>query len=90
MLTIAALAALLPFAAAAEERRPAPSQWQPPPPSKGFSYPDCFCTDTDGRRVEKGQTACLRVGGQEFLARCGMSLNNPAWRKIQDDCGPIS
>ncbi len=65
-------------------------QWVPPPAGPGHKYPDCFCTDTDGRRVDKGQTACLRVGGKEFLARCGMSLNNPAWRKVQDDCAPVS
>lgn len=92
MRRFAALAlALLAVPALAGEPVPrAPAQWVPPPAKEGFSYPDCFCTDTDGQRVEKGDTACLRVGGDEFLARCGMSQNNPAWRKVQEDCGPLS
>ena len=92
ILTIAAFSLALPAMAVAGEhdRTASPVQWVPPPASDGFSYPDCFCTDSSGQRVEQGQTACLRVDGREFIARCAMSLNSPAWRKVQDECGPIS
>lgn len=70
---------------------PAPAaagpNWTPPPPARGYSYPDCYCTNR-GERVEMGQTACIRVGSSEYTAVCGMSLNNPAWRKVQDGCAP--
>lgn len=58
----------------------------PPKPKKGFRYPDCFCTDSAGRRVEMGMTSCLKIGSQSFLARCDMSLNNPTWRRVDDTC----
>ncbi len=77
-----ALALALPTAAAAfdyHRDRPAPKD--------GFAYPDCYCTNR-GARVELGQTACLRVGGRRFTARCAMSLNNPTWREVKDGCDP--
>ena len=54
-------------------------------------WPDCYCTNR-GERVEIGNTACLKVNGHSFLARCYMSLNNPAWRKLDESCEglPIS
>jgi len=58
-----------------------------PRPKDGFSYPDCYCTNR-GARVELGDTACLRVDGRSFTARCAMSLNTPAWRKERDGCAP--
>ncbi|MGG7566405.1 hypothetical protein ACQ5SO_09620 [Rhodovulum sp. DZ06] len=61
--------------------------WTAPPPAEGHSYPDCYCTNR-GARVEMGALSCLRVGGEEFTARCGMSLNNPAWRRVRDGCDP--
>lgn len=57
-----------------------------PKPKKGFRYPDCFCTDSTGQRIELGMTSCLKIGSQSFLARCGMSLNNPIWRRVDDKC----
>ncbi len=77
---LAALIALLAAPAAAQG-------WTPPPAKKGFAYPDCYCTNR-GERVEKGDLACLRVDGREFTARCGMSQNNPVWRKVEDGCAP--
>ncbi len=59
----------------------------PPPPAKGHSYPECFCTNR-GVKVPIGATSCLRIGSQEFTARCGMSLNNPAWRDKVAGCTP--
>ncbi|MEM7190259.1 MAG: hypothetical protein AAF439_11665 [Pseudomonadota bacterium] len=58
----------------------------PPKPKKGFRYPDCFCTDSEGKRIELGQTTCLKIGSQLVLARCGMSVNNPTWRHISKGC----
>ena len=76
-------------AAACAEPKPAPPGpgWVRPPPAEGHSYPDCFCVNR-GLRVELGRTSCLRVGGEEFTARCGMSLNNPAWRRVKKGCDP--
>ena len=47
---------------------------------------DCYCTDTSGARVELGQTICLFVDGNMFMAQCQMSLNVPMWRKVDDGC----
>ena len=63
--------------------------YNPPKPKEGFRYPECFCTDSDGQRIEIGRTTCLQIGSQQFTARCGMSLNNPAWRRISDGCPSV-
>lgn len=63
--------------------------FRPPPPKKGYAYPDCYCTDSKGGRVELGEKVCLTVGERMFLAQCGMSLNNPAWREVAKGC-PIA
>ena len=47
---------------------------------------ECFCTDTQGLRVELGETICLTVGGRAFMAQCDMSLNVPIWRDIGQGC----
>lgn len=60
--------------------------YNPPKPKEGFRYPDCFCTDSQGQRIEIGRTTCLQIGSSQVLARCSMSLNNPAWRRLQDGC----
>lgn len=61
-----------------------------PPPADGHSYPDCYCTNR-GERVPIGKLSCLRIGSQTFTARCGMSLNNPAWRDMKPGCDtPVS
>lgn len=52
-------------------------------------WPDCYCTDSGGDRVELGGTICLSVDGREYTARCEMSQNNPMWREIADSC-PVS
>ena len=61
-------------------------EYSPPKPKKGHRYPDCFCTDSKGKRVELGMTSCLQIGSQSYLARCDMSLNNPTWRRVEDKC----
>ncbi len=57
-----------------------------PPAKDGYSYPDCYCTDTRGQRVELGQMACLIIGSRRVLARCDMSVNNPIWREESEGC----
>ena len=47
---------------------------------------ECYCTDTYGQRVELGESVCLFVDGRSFIAKCEMSLNNPAWRDTGVDC----
>ncbi len=47
---------------------------------------DCYCTDSEGRRVELGVTICLHVDGRTFTAQCQMSLNNPMWRDLGGGC----
>lgn len=51
-----------------------------------IKYPDCYCTDRTGQRVELGVSICMVVDGRAFLARCEMSLNNPTWREIGSGC----
>jgi len=47
---------------------------------------ECYCTDTQGARVELGETICLQVDGRMFMAQCQMSLNVPMWREVQAGC----
>ena len=50
------------------------------------SVRDCYCTDSQGARVELGETICLMVDGRMFMAQCQMSLNVPMWREVQQGC----
>ena len=47
---------------------------------------ECYCTDTQGARVELGETICLQVDGRIFMAQCQMSLNVPMWREVREGC----
>lgn len=47
---------------------------------------DCYCTDTQGLRVELGESICLTVDGRAFMAQCDMSLNVPIWRDTGQGC----
>jgi hypothetical protein len=60
--------------------------YTPAPPKEGYNYPDCYCTDSAGRRVELGEMACLTIGTRQVLARCDMSVNNPTWRHQTEGC----
>ena len=60
-----------------------------PPAKEGYSYPDCYCTDSTGKRVEMGQTACLQIGSRQVLARCDISVNNPTWRYKSEGCPSV-
>jgi len=57
-----------------------------PPAKDGYSYPDYYCTDSKGRRVEMGETACLIIGSRRVPARCDISVNSPAWREESGGC----
>lgn len=47
---------------------------------------ECYCTDTQGSRVELGQEICLFVNGRAFMALCEMALNVPIWRDTGIGC----
>jgi len=47
---------------------------------------DCYCTGSQGERLELGEMLCLQVDGKMFMAQCQMSLNVPMWRRISDGC----
>ena len=51
-----------------------------------IKWPDCYCTDKAGARIELGETICMYVDGRSFTARCEMSLNNPMWRDTGQGC----
>ncbi|MDH3668784.1 MAG: hypothetical protein OEN23_17820 [Paracoccaceae bacterium] len=86
-LVAAAIAAVLSLGAgeASAQRIQNPNFTQPPA-KDGYTYPDCYCTDSKGQRVEKGQKACLTIGSRRVLARCELSVNNPIWRPESEGC----
>ncbi len=63
--------------------------YNPVPPAHGFRYPDCYCTDSKGKRIEMGEKTCLQIGSQAVLAQCDMSLNSPTWRRLQEGCPSV-
>ncbi|MXQ07547.1 hypothetical protein GQ651_06780 [Alphaproteobacteria bacterium GH1-50] len=61
------------------------------PAQADVTYPggrviECYCTDTQGSRVEIGDEICLFVDGRAFMALCDMSLNVPIWRDTGVGC----
>ncbi|MEO1457177.1 MAG: hypothetical protein AAFV49_06360 [Pseudomonadota bacterium] len=62
------------------------ADWQRPPAKEGYSYPDCYCTDSDGRRVEVGQIACLQIGSRLVTSRCEQARNLVIWRHQEEGC----
>jgi hypothetical protein len=46
---------------------------------------DCKCRNR-GVMFELGETSCLTVDGDSYLARCEMKLNVSSWTKLQDGC----
>ena len=59
-----------------------------PPAKEGYSYPECYCTDSEGKRVEIGETACLRIGSREVTSRCERARNLVIWRHQEEGCAP--
>ncbi|MEO0621636.1 MAG: hypothetical protein AAF183_05350 [Pseudomonadota bacterium] len=60
----------------------------PPKPKDGYSYPECFCTDSQGSRVEVGQMACLQIGSRQVMSRCEKARNLVIWRHQTEGCNP--
>jgi len=76
-------------AAAQEAPRPGGGEGYVRPPAKaGHPYPECYCTDSRGRRVEVGETACLRIGSREVTSRCTKRRNLVIWRHQSEGCPP--
>lgn len=59
-----------------------------PPAKPGYSYPECYCTDSRGARVEIGQTACLHIGSRSVTSRCERASNLVIWRHQSEGCTP--
>lgn len=55
-------------------------------PAGAADWPDCYCTDSQGARVEVGEHACLVVNGRAFVARCDKALNVTIWRQTEEGC----
>lgn len=86
LVLLAALApAVAAWPAAAQDAGTGPG-YERPAPKQGYSYPECYCTGSEGERVELGETACLSIGSRRVLARCEMAANNPAWRYETEGC----
>lgn len=87
---LVAIAVLLSSAAAlAEGMEP----MSPAPDSKPLPQSQSGAAVIDGCRypggyAAQGETVCIDVCGDRYLARCGMVLNNTAWRRVRDGCGP--
>ena len=47
--------------------------------------PACFCW-ANGRKFEPGERACLRGGGGNRLATCGMVINMMSWEFSDEPC----
>lgn len=45
----------------------------------------CACRHKGGYAL-LGETVCMRMNGETYLARCDMVLNNTAWKRVQDGC----
>jgi len=59
-----------------------------PPAKKGYSYPECYCTDSEGKRVEVGELACLHIGSRTVTSRCEKARNLVIWRHQKEGCQP--
>ncbi len=41
----------------------------------------------DGERIAQGESQCLDVNGERFIATCGRVLNNTSWLTSDEPCG---
>ena len=88
ILSILLIAGLWSAAAADEQPLRVAGTYSPPPPKAGHSYPDCYCRDSSGERVELGQVACLTIGSRRVTARCEKASNLVIWRQQSEGCAP--
>jgi len=85
--TMAALALGLGLGSAgAQERDAAPGDYVRPPAKEGYSYPECYCTDSQGDRVELGEYACLQIGSRQVYSRCEKRRNLVIWNHQSGGC----
>jgi hypothetical protein len=47
---------------------------------------DCLCRSNDAGLHPEGSVVCLRVNGEDRLARCEKVLNNTSWRFLGKGC----
>jgi hypothetical protein len=47
---------------------------------------DCLCQSNDASFHPEGSVVCLRVNGEDRLARCEKVLNNTSWRILGQGC----
>ncbi|TPI30235.1 hypothetical protein FJW07_29530 [Mesorhizobium sp. B3-1-9] len=52
-------------------------------PTPLLAAPTCLA---NGKSFNVGETACLMLAGESYLARCDMVLNNTSWTRIKDEC----
>jgi hypothetical protein len=55
-----------------------------------FSDDTCYCRTSTGKHVALGETACLKTNSGMKEARCGMVLNNTAWKFTGKPCPLVS
>jgi hypothetical protein len=48
-----------------------------------LAQPECLA---NGKSFQLGQSTCLTLAGQSYLARCDKVLNNSSWTKVEDTC----
>ncbi len=51
-----------------------------------FGDDTCYCRTSTGEHVALGGTACLKTNSGMQEARCGMVLNNTAWKFTGRPC----
>ncbi len=51
-----------------------------------FGDETCYCRTSTGAHVALGKTACLKTNSGMQEARCGMVLNNTAWKFTGKPC----
>jgi len=83
-----ALAALALATSPASAEDAAHHAYTPPPPKEGYSYPECYCTNSTGGRVEVGELACLTIGGRQVMSRCEKRRNLVIWKHQSEGCPP--
>jgi hypothetical protein len=55
-----------------------------------FGDDNCYCRTSTGKHVALGETACLKTNSGMQEARCGMVLNNTAWKFTGKPCPLVS